>query len=43
MLLEECTIDEVDTEGQQVLSATFLEAVRELLSVRMERTGAQVP
>ena len=41
--LEECTSDEVDPEGQQVLSATFLEAVRELLSVRMERTGAQVP
>src|SRR5215510_15102710 len=33
--LERCTSDEVDPEGQQVLSATFLEAVRELLSVRM--------
>ena len=34
-VLEECISDESDTEGRQVLSATFLEAVRELLSVRM--------
>src|SRR5262249_47420631 len=37
--LEECTIDEIDPEGQQVLSATCLEAVRELLSVRMTGLG----